>query len=191
MNRNLVGSLAFCSLVTAATTHSQDYPIEPVGDVHNILPLWEQAKVMESQLRQRKETVLPEVMRSAGVDMWLVSRDQRLLYLSLVTANDEGLVSHRPNVLVFYDRGGDEGIEALEEDYERLEDIVRSRDPKRIAVSNEARQRLASRVGVPFGNRMISSQELRDAFLEIRSDEEMSLFEYVARLAYEIIAEAF
>ena len=187
----ILGGLAILSLVTVNPAYSQDYPIEPVGDVHNILPLWEQAKVMESQLRQRKETVLPAVMRSAGVDMWLVSRDQRSLYLSLVTANDEGLVSHRPNVLVFYDRGGDEGIETLEEDYERLEDIVRSRDPKRIAVSNEARQRLASRVGVPFGNRMISSAELRDAFLEIRSDEEMSLFEYVASLAHEIIAEAF
>ena len=191
MNHNLVGSLVFFSLVTVNAAQSQDYSIEPAGDVHNVLPLWEQAKVMESQLRQRKETVLPEVMRSAGVDMWLVSRDQRLLYLSLVTDDDEGLVSHRPDVLVFYDRGDDQGIEALEEDRDRLESIVRSRNPKRIAVSNEARQRLASLVGVPFGNRMISSAELRDAFLEIRSDEEMSLFEYVARLAYEIIAEAF
>ena len=191
MKPNFLGSLALFSLVTVNAAQSQDYPIEPVGDVHNILPLWEQAKVMERQLRQRKEIVLPEVMRRAGVDMWLVSRDQRLLYLSLVTANDEGLVSHRPDVLVFYDRGNDKGIEALEEDRDRLESIVRSRDPKRIAVSNEARQRLASLVGVPFGNRMISSAGLRDAFLEIRSDEEMSLFEHVARLAHEVIAEAF
>ena len=47
MNPNFLGSLAIFSLVTVNAAQSQDYPIEPVGDVHNILPLWEQAKVME------------------------------------------------------------------------------------------------------------------------------------------------
>ena len=37
-------------------------------------------------------------------------------------------------------------------------------------MSNEARQRLAALVEVPFGNRMISSEGLRDAFLEIRME---------------------
>jgi hypothetical protein len=32
---------------------------------------------------------------------------------------------------------------------------------------------------------------MRDSFLQIRSDEEMSIFEHVARVAHEIIAEAF
>ena len=64
--------------------------------------------------------------------MWLVSRDQRVLYLSLVTANDEGFVSERPDVLVFFDKGENHDIEALEEDFERLSGIVRSRDPKKI-----------------------------------------------------------
>jgi hypothetical protein len=186
--RKLTISLFF---VTASLSYSQDYSIEPIGDVTNILPLWEQAKIMEKQLRVRKKTVLPEVMRREGVDMWLVSRDQYLLYLSLVTADDEGLVSHRPDVLILYDRGKAQGIEALEEDYQQLESIVRSRDPKKIAVSVDAKERMTTLIGQPFTNRLVSSETLRDAFLEIRSDEEMSLFEYVARVAHEVIAEAF
>ncbi|MFQ5865610.1 MAG: M24 family metallopeptidase, partial [bacterium] len=125
------------------------------------------------------------------VDMWLIARDQYVLYLSLVPADDEGLVSHRPDVLIFYDRSKDKGVEALEIDFERVENIIRSRDPKKIAVSDELKARLTNKVGKQVVSRMVSSQKIRTAFLQIRSDEEMSIFEYVARIAHEIIAEAF
>ena len=51
-----------------------------IGEINNILPVWQEAKVMERQLRIRQQTVVPEVMRRAGVDMWMVSRDEYILH---------------------------------------------------------------------------------------------------------------
>ncbi len=41
-------------LLVLGARMAQDYPIESSGDIHNILPLWEQAKFIERQLKWRQ-----------------------------------------------------------------------------------------------------------------------------------------
>jgi hypothetical protein len=163
--------------------------IQPSGDINTILGIWEEAKVMEKQLRVRQETVVPEVMRREGVDMWLVSRDEHVLYVSMAEANDEGLISERYDVLIFYDRGEKEGIERISSDLDDVEGVISSRKPSKTGISKELKEEFADKLKKRYD--FVSSRAMRDSFLQIRSDEEMSIFEHVARVAHEIIAEAF
>lgn len=169
----------------------QGYTIEPAGDVQNILPLWEQAKFMEKQLKWRQKHVLPEVMRRENVDMWLVGRNEGVLYLSLVPGDKEGLVPEEPQVLIFHDRGIEEGVELEFGDFDSLAGEIKKRDPKKIGVSNRNKQRIERKLGEVYKSRLIPSRNLSIGFLEKRSPEEISVFHYVTRIAHEVIAEAY
>ncbi len=169
----------------------QPYGIVSQNDIDNIAPIREQILKEEEWLRWRKDNIVPEIMRRIGVDMWLVGRDDEALYYSLVPANYEGLVSRRYGALVFFDRGEEDGVESLAVDAEELAGIVRSRDPRRIGVSRDVSERFAGLLGSELASRFEVSRDLRTGFLEKRSPAEISVFHHVARLAYDIIAEAF
>ena len=158
-----------------------------IGEINNILPVWQEAKVMERQLRIRQQTVVPEVMRRAGVDMWMVSRDEYILYVSLAEGNDEGLIFDRSEVLIFYDKGKNEGIERWVADFDEVESIITSYNPSKIGISEELSQKTRSK----FQKKFTSSDPIGTSFLQIRSNEEMVIFQHVGRVAHEIIAEAF
>jgi len=178
-------------LLTAHVVQGQDYGIEPAKDIQNILPLWEQAKFMEKQLKWRQKHVLPEVMRREGFDMWLVGRNEDVIYLSLVSGNQEGLVPERPPLLIFYDWGVKKGVETIFGNFDNLDEIVKARNPKKIGVSDSNSQRIKKALGKEYDFRMDSSRNLRIGFLEKRSPEEISVFHYVTRIAHDVIAEAF
>ncbi len=188
-------ALAVATLTPAANAPSQAFQ-QPYGivsqhDIDNIAPIREQILKEEEWLRWRKEHIVPEIMRRVGVDMWLVGRDDEALYYSLAPANYEGLISRRYGALVFYDRGEEDGVESLAVDAEELAGIVRSRDPRRIGVSRDVSERFAGLLGSELASRFEASRDLRTGFLEKRSPAEISVFHHVARLAYDIIAEAF
>ncbi len=169
----------------------QPYGIESLNDIDNVAPIREQILKEEEWLRWRKEHVVPEVMRRVGVDMWLIGRNEGALYYSLVPANYEGLVSRRYDALVFYDRGGEDGVEALAVDFEDVAELVGARNPASIGVSEDSRQRFAQLLGSELSTRLVGTRDLRTGFLEKRSPAEISVFNHVARVAYDIIAEAF
>lgn len=169
----------------------QSYGIASQGDIANVAPIRQQILKEEEWLRWRKEHVVPEVMRRIGVDMWLIGRDDGALYYSLVPANYEGLVSRRYGALIFYDREGEGVVEALAVDAEEVAEVVRARDPGSIGVSEDSRGRFARLLGADLSTRLVENEDLREGFLEKRSPEEISVFNHVARLAYDIIAEAF
>ena len=81
-----------------------DHPIELAGDSMAILPVWEQAVLMNRLLAEKQQIVLPQVMRETGVDMWIVGRGEEHLYLSLLESEEDGLVRDEPDFLVFFDR---------------------------------------------------------------------------------------
>lgn len=178
-------------IIVASFTYSQNDSFAPVGDINNILPIWEQAKIMEKQLRIRQKTVVPKIMRQEGVDMWIVTNNEGVLFLSLIKANDEGLVSERNDAVLFYDKGVNKGIEALEINFEELKNIIATRNPDKIALHDELKEEVAQNFDKKYRKNIVSSEALGTGFLQIRSDEEMSLFGYVARIAHKIIAEAF
>ena len=129
-------------------------PVVRAGEIPAVLTLKEQAAVYDGWLSARLNKLLPELMRREKIDMWLViceEYNEDPVYLSLVPFSI--LSARRLSVLVFYDRGGDKGIErfavsrygigelyptvwkANEEDqWQALAKAVKERNPKRIGI---------------------------------------------------------
>lgn len=124
------------------------------GEIPAVLSLKEQAAVYDGWLSVRLEKLLPELMRREKLDMWLVvceEYNEDPVYLSLVPF--ASLSARRLSILVFYDRGGDKGVErfsvsrygigdlfptiwkANEEDqWQALAKAVKDRNPRRIGI---------------------------------------------------------
>ncbi len=143
----LIGILALACFV----------PLGNAGEIPAVLSLKAQAAVYDGWLSVRLNKLLPELMRREKLDMWLVvceEYNEDPVYLSLVPF--ASLSARRLSILVFFDRGGDKGIErfsvsrygirdlyptlwkANEEDqWQALAKAVKERNPKRIGI-NEA-----------------------------------------------------
>ena len=67
--------------------------ISSVRDVEAIYGTRAQAEIMERLLRSKVATVLPEVMRRAGADVWIVRNTDGPIYLSLLPADVDGHVA--------------------------------------------------------------------------------------------------
>jgi len=121
-----------------------------------ILPLREQARVRDSWLRHRLETVLPKAMAREGFDMWIVvcrEYNEDPVFLTLMPATV--MAARRRTMLVFYRRpdgtverlilsrtgGGRDGLYSsawnpdTEDQWEALAKVVRERDPKSIGIN--------------------------------------------------------
>ncbi len=122
-----------------------------------VLPHRDRADAEDRMLRDRLDTLLPQLMREAGLDMWLVicrEYAEDPVYLTLVPS--PVFAARRTTILVFHDRGEEEGIErltvsrygqgdsytgawesggSLDEQWARLAEIITERDPKRIGIN--------------------------------------------------------
>lgn len=77
-------------------------------------PLREQDAIRQEWLKQRLERFLPTLMRRHGVSMWLVINreyNEDPVFKSLISPSV--MYARRRTILVFFDRGGDKGIERL------------------------------------------------------------------------------
>jgi hypothetical protein len=126
----------------------------PAQAPRQILTLREQAAVYDKWLEARLDRILPELMRQEGIDMWLVicrENNEDPVFSSLVPFNS--LYASRTSMLVFFDRGGDAGVERMTvsrsgigqlyasvwepdriEQWTRLGQIVKERNPKKIGI---------------------------------------------------------
>lgn len=114
----------------------------------------EQAALQQSWITKRFETVLPELMRREGIDMWIiVSREYNddPVFRSMVPATT--FASRRRTILVYYDRGPQAGVERLsigrfdygglfsvvkthnDKQWEGLRQVVEQRDPKVVGIN--------------------------------------------------------
>jgi Xaa-Pro aminopeptidase len=107
-------------------------------------------------LLDRLDNLLPTLMREVGIDMWLVINREYVedpVYLTLVP--EPVFSARRSTMLVFFDRGGDEGVERLtvsrytlgdlyesawdggsdEDQWQRLAEVIAERDPRRIGIN--------------------------------------------------------
>jgi len=129
-----------------------------------VLPLRQQADVTNGWLKKRLQHVLPQVMRRAGIDMWIVASreyNEDPVLLSLLPA--PMMSARRRTVLVFHapSEGGFEAMaianagigldgyyramwvkeqmaEAAETQEECLRRVVSERDPERIGINSSA-----------------------------------------------------
>lgn len=129
--------------------------IARVGDLKNILPERERARIQNEWLKWRLENILPELMRREGIDMWLVINreyNEDPVYLSLVPRPI--MFARRTSILIFHDLGPEKGVERLSGSYygmgewykstwvdkkkkqfESLAEVIRARNPKKIGIN--------------------------------------------------------
>jgi hypothetical protein len=186
-----------------------------------ILSLEERAKIEDSWLKQRLDTVVPQLMRRDGVDMWiLVAREYAEDPVAKTMLPATWLSARRRTVLIFHDRGEAGGVERLAvarypvgdvfpaawnpeeqpDQWARITQIVKERDPRRIAIniSDEfpladgmtasQHRALVAALG-PLASRLVSHDRLALGWLETRIDPEMATYPTLVRLAHAIIAE--
>lgn len=181
----------------------------------------EQARVVRSWLEKRLQTLLPELMRSEGIDMWIViSREYNDDPVFRSLAPFETYSSRRRTILVFHDRGEALGVEPLsvgrfdyqglytvvpthnEAQFEGLRELVRERSPRRIGINVSERwnhadgltatQRDALYAALEgYTDRITSAEMLAVRWLESRLPEETDAYRHIMRVAQSIIGRAF
>ena len=119
-----------------------------------ILPLRQRAEVKNTWLKQRLETVLPEIMKREGFDMWIVvSREYNEDPVIMTLLPEPMMYARRRTILVFYLKE-DGSLERLvlsrydikdfyegvwdpneEEQYDCLSRVVKEREPNSIGIN--------------------------------------------------------
>lgn len=120
-----------------------------------ILPVRQQAQVVEAILRKRLNTILPEAMRRANLDMWIIlcqEDDYDPVFKTLLPMNSWAPILQ---MLIFYDPGHGKGLERInlsmtdtgdlyerpwkgarhEEQWQLLRQILAERRPERIGIN--------------------------------------------------------
>ena len=121
-------TLAF-SLLLPTLAGAQNLPSpERTRPENRVLTHREQAPIVRSRIVERFETVLPELMRREGIDMWIiVTREYNSDPVFRSMAPLTTYSSRRRTILVFHDRGEGLGVERLSVgrfDYDGLFDVV-------------------------------------------------------------------
>ena len=121
-----------------------------------ILPMRERAAVIDQFLETRVQTILPQLMRRAGIDMWvIISREYNEDPVIKTMLPSTWFAARRTTILLIHDRGEGEPLETLsvsryavgdifagawnkEEDGEQwahLGRLIDERDPRRIGLN--------------------------------------------------------
>ena len=111
---SLLGMVPAATTATEAETEDGFAQGQTIDGPGSVLPERQRVGPVNEALRHRLEVMLPEMMREAGLDMWLVINREYAedpVYFTLVP--EPVFAARRTTMLVFFDRGGDEGVERL------------------------------------------------------------------------------
>lgn len=208
----LITALIF--LAPLSTTGQTRNDIQP-----DILPMRERAEVMDRWTEYRLDNLIPELMRREDIDMWvLVAREynEDPVLLTMLPATWQS--SRRTTILVFYDNGQSVERLAVarynigffetqwdpEEEpdqWKRFGEVVAERNPDNIAINMSEDFALADGIShtdyldlknslsPELQNRIVSAEKLAVAWLETRTEQEMTVYPQINRIAHHIIAE--
>ncbi len=125
-------------------------------DMPVILSIKDRAALRDNWLGIRLDTVVPELMRRENIDMWIIiAREYNEDPVIKTMLPAKWLAARRRTILVFFDKGVEEGVERLAvarydiddffkkawdkdkqpDQWQCLVEIIQQRDPKRIAVN--------------------------------------------------------
>jgi len=193
------------------------------GEPGAILPMRQRAAVVNAWLQQRLERIVPALMREHRIDMWIIlgrEYNEDPVLETMVPAT--WLSARRRTILVFHDPGPGSDVERLAvarysvgeffesawdpdeqpDQWARLVEIIRERDPARIGLNISPTFALADGLShsqyeafeeaLPGGlrERIVSAEALAIGWLERRLPEEMDVYASICRIAHEIMAEA-
>lgn len=215
----IMHTLTACLLATVmvaasvAPSHAADVPpVKSHREQHDIVRGW---------IATRFREVLPALMREQGIDMWMiVSREYNDDPVFRSMAPLSTYASRRRTILVFHDRGGDAGVEALsvgrfdydglytvvpthnDGQWDGLRTLIDQRQPKVIGVNTSAtfahadglshnEHVLLMKALGPHASRVTSAERLAVAWLEAKLPEETEGYREAMRIAHGIIGEAF
>jgi hypothetical protein len=178
----------------------------------NILPVRERAGLIEQWLQWKKENLIPEMMRNEGVEMWIVTEEDRRIYPFLIPAQEDGLVQCFPHFLVFDLKEGQAEIEqievgnmdsveewgplfpdqvfTLEESLEKLVEIIKTRNPQKIAIGRGRSPDFEKALG-EYASRLVSAEKLRNRWMEYRTPQQIEAYKLIVDITHDIIAESF
>lgn len=159
----IVTPLLAAPWMAAAQAGDQDQPssaweMSSAGDLAQVLPLRERARVYNEILEWRLDNLLPTILREEGVDMWVVINfeyDEDPVYMTLVP--EPIMSARRLSILIFHDSpdgfkkltGNWHGSGSAGSMYENiftdrsrganhqfttLAEYIRAQDPRRIAI---------------------------------------------------------
>ena len=200
-------------------TPDQPMPMDPATP--EVLSMDERATVVNEWLDMRLDTVVAQAMRAEDVDLWIVSGreyNEDPVLETMLPATWQS--ARRRTMLVFHDRGPENGVERLAiarydvgelfetawdkaeqpDQWTRLAEVVRERDPDHIAVNRSETFALADgmtdteyaklRAALPdrYRDRLVSGEGLAVRWLETRIAGERAVYPQVVRLARSIIA---
>lgn len=195
--------------------------IELSAQISAILPMRERAKVIDQILELRVQKIIPDLMKRENIDMWIVmSREynEDPVVRTLLPATWHA--ARRRTILVFYlPKNGE--LETLavarydvgkifkkawdkEKDpdqWKRLADIVKERNPNKIALNYSSDFGIAD--GVTFNDkkefegyltpalrqRVVSAEKLAIGWMETRIEEELPYYRHLVKIAHDIIKE--
>lgn len=124
-----------------------------------IMPLRDRAQLHDAWLRERFDTVLPQLMRENGIDMWvLVAREYLEDPVVSTMLNATNLRARRRTILIFFDPGEGKPIERLvvskhgmgdlyepkwdmdaqPDQWARTRELIAERNPKKIALNTSS-----------------------------------------------------
>ncbi|MGF1670163.1 MAG: Xaa-Pro aminopeptidase, partial [Balneolaceae bacterium] len=176
------------------------------SSVPAILDMRERAEVIDQWLEQRLETVVPELMRREGIDMWLLiaqEYNEDPVLLTMLPATWQS--SRRTTILMFYDPGSDQPAERMAvarynigffetkwipdeepDQWKRLSEIITELNPKKIGVNTSENFALAD--GISHTNFMKLKNSLSAEFQQrIVSAENLAIGWLETRTEHEMV----
>lgn len=189
-----------------------------------ILPERERAAVVDQILEDRFNNLLPALMDRADIDMWiLISREYNEDPVLKTMLPSTWLNARRRTILVFYRDKNANTIEKLAiarynvgksiqsawdkekqpDQWERLLEIIKERDPEKIGLNYSDDFGLAdgilktdyeifiSKLSTSQKEKVVSAQNLAVGWLETRSALEMKYFEKLVDITHQVISDAF
>jgi len=123
------------------------------------LPLKQRAEVIDDLLQQRVQQLLPELMREAGIDMWvLISREYNEDPVLRTFLPSDWLSARRRTILVIHNPGNGDELETLAiarydvgkvfksgwnpeqqaDQWQRLTEVITERNPNSIAINQSS-----------------------------------------------------
>lgn len=185
----------------------------------DILSMRERAEVMDQWTEYRLDNLIPELMKREGIDMWvLVAREynEDPVLLTMLPATWQS--SRRTTILVFFDDGEKVerlavarynigffetqwNPEKEPDQWKRFGQILAERNPEKIGVNISEDFALADGIShtdfldlknslsPELQDRIVSAENLAIGWLETRTEQEMTVYPQINRIAHYIVAE--
>jgi len=196
----------------------------PVTTFGQLLPERARATLKNEILADRFNNLLPKLMDRAEIDMWLIiSREYNEDPVMRTMLPATWLNARRRTILVFYRNEEENTIEKLAvarydvganitsawdkekqpDQWARLVEIIKERDPKKIAINTSTDFAIADglvvtdynelKKAIPqeYEDKLVSAEKLAVGWIETRTVKEMELYDTLVKVTHDIIDEAF